>query len=73
MNDWDSHFEILECLKYNKVNDRYFCIFLLFFFNSFCCEVQYFKFILQDFVELRCLGAFLVVATVDSSFQKLET
>ena len=28
--------------------------------------------IIRDFVELHCLGAFLVVATVDSAFQVLE-
>lgn len=30
------------------------------------------EFILRDFVEFHCFGAFLVVATVDSSFQELE-
>ena len=30
------------------------------------------KFILQDFVELHCLDAFLVVVNVDSGFQQLQ-
>ena len=30
------------------------------------------KFIFRDFVELHCLDAFLVVATVDYGFQELQ-
>ena len=51
------------------------------FDNENCVYFSYFNFVegskivkltLLDFVELHCFGTFLVVATVDSSFKKLQ-
>ena len=42
------------------------------FLINFVAGSMTLKLILRDLVELHCLGAFLVVATVDSSFQELQ-
>ena len=43
----------------------------LFIINFFAGSMTV-KFILRDFVDLHCLGAFLVVATDDFGFQELQ-